>query len=517
MTLKQILIIDFGSQYTRLITRKFRELGFSSEIVTVDQAKFVLSQKNRPKAVVLSGGPQSVFEDEGDYSFIFKIENLPIMGICYGMQLIAKKFGAKILKGDSAEYGAGEVLHLDDFKIDNCPDQHKVWMSHSDHVTELPKTLKAIMKSSDDIIAAIKHTSSPILGFQFHPEVYQSEYGEQILLYFLNRVAKISPDWNSSTIYAEAMDKISHINNESVLCAFSGGVDSLVAASLVAKNANKGLHCFFIDNGLLRPQDLIHIKMLQEQTSLNIKIIDAGHEFLTKLEGISDPEEKRKIIGGTFIDVFEKQVKLYEKERSIHFKYLLQGTLYTDVIESMAPHKKGGKSVTIKSHHNVGGLPETMQLSLLEPLNGIFKDEVRILGKKLGLNDSWINRHPFPGPGIGIRIMGEITEDKIQKVQQSDQILYEELIGRKLYDSVWQAFTIFLPVKTVGIKGDDRAYEDVICIRLVNSTDGMTANWVDLGFEFLNNTSRRITNEVTGITRVVLDITSKPPGTIEWE
>jgi GMP synthase (glutamine-hydrolysing) len=315
----------------------------------------------------------------------------------------------------------------------------------------------------------------------------------------------------------EATDLVKKDGDKKVLCAFSGGVDSLVAATIAHEVIGDNLYCFFVDHGLLRPQDLIHIETLKKETPLNIEIIDAKEAFLSKLKGVSDPEEKRKIIGHTFIEVFEEKVHLFENDHGVKFEYLLQGTLYPDVIESTSPHKKGGKSVTIKSHHNVGGLPERMKLELLEPLRYLFKDEGRKIGEELGLRHEWVYRHPFPGPGIGIRVLGELFDDSIRKVGESDQILFEELHAFNVYESVAQAFTVLLPVKTVGVKGDGRAYEEVICLRLVSTTDYMTATWSDLPREFLSRVSNRITNEVKGVTRVVYDITSKPPGTIEWE
>ena len=315
----------------------------------------------------------------------------------------------------------------------------------------------------------------------------------------------------------QSLEHLKGLENENVLCAFSGGVDSLVAASLVEPYLKDRLHCVFVDNGLLRPQDRHHIQTLQKETNLKIEIIEAQGYFLNRLKDISDPEEKRKIIGHCFIEVFDEAVKKLEEEKKIKFDYLLQGTLYPDVIESVSPHGNDGPSVTIKSHHNVGGLPEKMKLKLLEPLRFLFKDEVRAMGLQLKLNKDWVYRHPFPGPGIGVRVLGELGVISIQAVQQSDQILFEELKKQGLYHSTWQAFTVYLPVKTVGVKGDGRAYESVICVRMVNSEDGMTAQWTKVPYEFLDIVSNRICNEVSGITRVVYDITSKPPGTIEWE
>ena len=514
---RQIWIVDFGSQYTQLITRKCRELGHSSIIYTIDMAREKIEMGDLPDALVLSGGPQSVFEDQTDYEFIFKHNNLPILGICYGMQLMGKYFGGVVYKGHTGEYGNADVVIKPSFAIKNCPSKIKVWMSHSDHLSKIPIDFEEIMSSCNGFVAAVKHKSRPMIGLQFHPEVEHTIHGKDILNFFFKNIAKLKEDWSSKTMLNEAKEIVYNVRESNVLCAFSGGVDSLVAATLAQDILKDKLFCFFVDNGLLRPQDYGHIETLRMETSLNIEVIDAKSEFLNNCKGIDDPEEKRKMIGKTFIDVFESKVHQFEQNHNIKFDYLLQGTLYPDVIESISPHEKGGKSVTIKSHHNVGGLPERMKLKLLEPLRYLFKDEVRRLGTVLNLQHNWVYRHPFPGPGIGVRVLGELSESAIRQVQESDQILFEELVNFKLYEAVWQAFTVFLPVRTVGIKGDARAYENVICVRIVNSSDAMTAIWSDMPREFLVQISSRITNEVSGITRVVYDITSKPPGTIEWE
>lgn len=511
-----IWIVDFGSQYTQLITRKFRELGFTSEIMTVEDSLEKLKSE-KPKALVLSGGPQSVFEDTTDYSPFFADKNLPILGICYGMQILGQYFGGKVEKGVQGEYGLAKLRCVPGFLIPNVPEESDVWMSHSDHVSVLPKNFKLIFQSENGLVAGIKNELHPILGLQFHPEVHHTVHGKDILSFFLNNIANLKSDWSSKTMLETSLEEVKAVKGSKVLCAFSGGVDSLVAAALAQKVIGSDLYCFFVDHGLLRPQDIHHIKLLQEKTSLHIEVIDASEQFMKALHGHKDPESKRKIIGKTFIDVFEQKVHEYEKSHNIKFDYLLQGTLYPDVIESISPHKKGGKSVTIKSHHNVGGLPERMHLKLLEPLRFLFKDEVREMGLELGLQHEWVYRHPFPGPGIGVRVLGELSRESIRKVQESDQILFEELKEYKLYDSTWQAFTVLLPVKTVGVKGDGRAYEEVIAVRMVNSQDGMTASVTEVPWSFLNRVSSRICNEVKGVTRVVYDCTSKPPGTIEWE
>jgi len=518
MSTRQIWIVDFGSQYTQLITRKTRELGYSSEILTFEQIKQLFFAGKKPRALILSGGPLSVFADENDYSFLFTDPALPILGICYGMQLMGKYFGGTVERGIVGEYGHAKIHLKGDSQMTGHPKEWNVWMSHSDHVSVLPDKFFVKMESHNNLLAAMAHESRPLLGLQFHPEVEHSEHGKETLTYFYKEVAALEQDWTASEMLTEATGLVKSIGDEAnVLCAFSGGVDSLVAATLAAKVLGHRLHCFFVDNGLLRPQDYGHIETLKKETALNIEIIDAKELFLNKLKGISEPEKKRKAIGTTFIQVFEKKVHEYEQNHHIKFDYLLQGTLYPDVIESISPHIKGGKSVTIKSHHNVGGLPERMNLKLLEPLRYLFKDEVRALGAELNLHHAWVHRHPFPGPGIGVRILGEVKPESIIKVQLSDQILFEELTTQNLYHTTWQAFTVLLPIQTVGVKGDGRAYEEVICLRMVNSTDGMTAKWTEVPYSFLTKVSSRITNEVAGVTRVVYDITAKPPGTIEWE
>lgn len=511
-----VWIVDFGSQYTQLITRKSRELGYSSVIYTLEEVFEKLKNNERPLAFILSGGPQSVFEDDANYSPIFQLK-IPVLGICYGMQLIAQHFDGKVERGELGEYGHATIHSENNFSFPGMPKNFNVWMSHFDHVVKAPKGFEVILKSGNGVLAGIENKNEKIMALQFHPEVNHTEFGKEILKHFFHEIGNLKKNWNNSIMLENCLTEVREVKGSKVLCAFSGGVDSLVAATMAQKELGDDLYCFFVDHGLLRPQDLHHINVLKEKTPLNIEVIDAKELFLEKLEGVSDPEKKRKIIGNTFIEVFEAKVHEFEEKRKIKFDYLLQGTLYPDVIESISPHKKGGKSVTIKSHHNVGGLPERMKLKLLEPLKFLFKDEVRKLGEAVGLLHDWVYRHPFPGPGIGVRVLGEIKKDSVIKVQKSDQILFEELHRQGLYEACWQAFTVLLPVKTVGVKGDARAFEEVICLRIVNSTDGMTATWTDLPYSFLSKVSSRITNEVKGVTRVVYDITSKPPGTIEWE
>lgn len=514
--MQNIWIVDFGSQYTQLITRKSRELGYASDVITMQECFKKINRGEKPSAFVLSGGPNSIFEDKNDYGKIFNL-SVPTLGICYGMQIISDYFGGTVERGIQGEYGHASIDACGDFSPPSVPKKINVWMSHFDHVTELPPGYKTIYKSNNGLIAGIENKNTKTMGLQFHPEVEHSEHGKDILKHFYKNIASLEQNWSSEVMLEKCCTEVAEVKGKKVLCAFSGGVDSLVAATIAHQELGDDLYCFFVDNGLLRPQDLHHIELLKEKTPLNIEVIDAKELFYERLAGIDEPEAKRKAIGGTFIEVFEEKVNEFQKDHGIKFEYLLQGTLYPDVIESLSPHKKGGKSTTIKSHHNVGGLPERMKLKLLEPLKFLFKDEVRKLGESVNLKYDWVHRHPFPGPGIGVRVLGAISEDAVRKVQESDQILFEELHAQNQYHACWQAFTVLLPVKTVGVKGDGRAYEEVICLRIVNSTDGMTATWTDFPYEFLCSVSSRITNEVAGITRVVYDITSKPPGTIEWE
>ncbi len=515
----KIWIVDFGSQYTMLILRKTRELGFSAIIKSLGEIKEHFLNAQYPECLVLSGGPQSLYEDKEDYSFIFQNSSLPILGICYGMQIIAQQFQGLVTKGHQGEYGEAKIfpgdIHLPGFELNHL--RQRVWMSHRDHVQKIPENFSLLFQSSEGLVAGILHHSRPILGLQFHPEVEHTPAGKDLLKIFYEHYASLKTDIHGEHLLSLARDVIhktfseyDNTDNFQILCAFSGGVDSLVATELLHQMYPGRVHAFFVNNGLVREQDLIHIKNLKMELKFPIHVIDVQNEFWKSLHEISEPEAKRKIIGKKFIEVFERTVLEYQQKFSIRFTHLLQGTLYPDVIESH------GKEV-IKSHHNVGGLPETMNFKLVEPFRLFFKDEVRKVGLQLGLKKQWIERHPFPGPGLGVRILGTVTESKVNQLKHADQILFEELINHDFYLHTWQAFVVLLPVLTVGIKGDGRAYESVMALRMVNSGDGMTATFTKVPYELLEVISRRITNEVEGVTRVVYDITNKPPGTIEWE
>ena len=523
---QKILIIDFGSQYTQLISRRSRDLGFSSLLMLPAdvQELFENDKENWSasfSAFILSGGPQSIFADTNDYQFLFEQAMKPVLGICYGMQLMAHQLGGKVERGIQGEYGNAQVtVNLESHfsRIQNkFNDPFSVWMSHFDHVVRIPENFEIIFNSAQNMIAGIKHCSKPWVGVQFHPEVEQTINGILFLQHFLEKLAGLVPDRTEVSTLEEIEAYFSSKKVGHILCAFSGGVDSLVAARLCQMRYGENLHCFFVNHGLQRLQDMEHIKILARETSLKIVTIEAEDFFLAALQGMTDPELKRKTIGKLFIEVFDRKVKEYQDKEGIVFTHLLQGTLYPDVIESFSPHGKQGTSVTIKSHHNVGGLPDKMNLELLEPLRTMFKDEVRKLGIHLGLQKGMVYRHPFPGPGLALRIIGEITKEGLAIVRQSDQILLDEMLKFDCYNQTWQAFTVLLPIRTVGVKGDERVYEKVVAIRMVQSSDGMTASFSRVSFDFLAEVSRRICNEVSGVTRVVYDISSKPPATIEWE
>jgi GMP synthase (glutamine-hydrolysing) len=507
-----IIVLDFGSQYTQIIARKLREKGFYSQILPFNETIENIELK-KPKGIILSGGPSSVY-DENAPKIDKKIYNLgiPILGICYGMQLIASFFGASVIKSSHKEYGKANLSiinkDLDIFK--DIDDNKIVWMSHSDKIETLPNGFEKIAYSQNSPYAAIYNKNKNIYAFQFHPEVYHSQQGDILLNNFASYICKCEASWSMDSFAKEQIEKIKkQIGNKKVLCAVSGGVDSSVVAALLSKAIGDNLICVFVDNGLLRQNESQEVQGIFKSRNIPLITIDASENFLNKLKNITDPEQKRKIIGETFIEVFDKEAK---KHNSIQF--LAQGTLYTDVIESVSTN---GPSKTIKSHHNVGGLPSWMKFDLIEPLKKLFKDEVRLLGLELGLPKSMIQRHPFPGPGLAIRIMGDVNEYALNLVRLSDTILIDVLKTTQYYDKTWQAFTVLLNVSSVGVMGDNRTYDNTICIRIVDATDGMTATFSYIPHDILETISRRIINEIEGINRVVYDISSKPPSTIEWE
>lgn len=509
---EKVIILDYGSQFTQLIARRVREAGVYSEIHPCTISAEDLKALN-PDVLILSGGPSSVSSDGAPQLDEALLQfDVPILGICYGMQLLSHNLGGRVASSQEREYGRAE-LSLKDCPLWDGIDEEKVvvWMSHGDHVEKLPEGFRVIGSTDRVEVAAIANEEKRIYGIQFHPEVAHTDHGTQMIHNFLFKVAGIKADWTMSsfvdTALKEAREKI---GDAKVVCALSGGVDSTVVAVLLNKAIGKNLHCIFVDNGLLRMGEGAEVmNFLQEHFDLNVKCVDARKFFLDRLAGVEDPEEKRKIIGHGFIELFEKEAKAIDG-----VKFLAQGTLYPDVIESESFR---GPSAVIKSHHNVGGLPEKMDLDLVEPLRELFKDEVRKVGTELGVPDFVVWRHPFPGPGLAIRVIGEITEERLSILRQADKIVQAELRESGWYNKVWQGFAVLLPLKTVGVMGDDRTYEHVIAIRAVDSLDAMTADWSRLPSELLARISSRIINEVKGVNRVVYDISSKPPSTIEWE
>ena len=500
------LILDFGSQYTWLIARSFRELGYYSELCPYDESLDQIKEK-KPFGVVLSGGPASVLNPSSPKRSVDELLNIaPILGICYGMQLIAFQKGGSLESSSQRTYGWNEIY----WKKSLIPNliKQKVWMSHGDSIKSLPPQAQLLSKDSKSLITAF--SMDRLLAFQFHPEVSHTERGQELFKYFAQELCQAPPgSWKGDSIQNFLISKIKHQvpKNQKIFCALSGGVDSTVTAVLLSQVLGaQRILCLFVDTGLLRLGEYEEVLHNYSSLNLNIKGVRAGDRFFKALKGVCRPEEKRKIIGNLFIDIFKEEME--------DCKYLAQGTLYPDIIESLSIR---GQSEVIKSHHNVGGLPKDLNLNLIEPLKDLFKDEVRELGKNMGLSSSFLNRHPFPGPGLAVRCLGEVSPDQIQILQKADAIYIEELKKQSLYDQIWQAFCVLLPIKTVGVQGDSRTYGQVLSLRAVVSTDGMTADWFPLPPAFLKKLSSRIVNEIPQVNRVVYDITGKPPGTIEWE
>jgi len=507
-----VLILDFGSQYTQLIARRVRELNVYCEIHPFNISFEKITSFN-PKGIILSGGPSSVYASDAPIpdKRIYEL-GVPVLGICYGLQLIAYQNNGEVLKAPRREYGRAQLLmdsHDDIFKALGA--QTEVWMSHGDEVTKMPSGFEKIAHSANADICAIRNKSKKIFGIQFHPEVVHTKEGKKVLSNFLFNICSCKGDWNAESFIESSIKEIRQkVGNKKVLCALSGGVDSSVAAVLLHKAIGDQLFCIHIDNGVMRREESAQVvKTFRDEYHIALDFVDGTKIFLERLSGVSDPEQKRKIIGKTFIDIFEE-----EAGKVSGAEFLAQGTLYPDVIESVSLK---GPSQTIKSHHNVGGLPEKMNLKLIEPFRELFKDEVRAVGKTLGLSEIFIGRHPFPGPGLAIRVLGDVTPERLEVLRSADDIFISELRSQNLYDSVWQAFSVLLPVQSVGVMGDERTYENTVALRAVTSVDGMTADWAHLPYEFLAHVSNRIINEVRGVNRVVYDISSKPPATIEWE
>ena len=516
MTTDRILIIDFGSQVTQLIARRVRETGVYSEIVPFNKADEVLDAFN-PRAVILSGGPASVTQTDTPRApqRLFDM-GIPILGICYGQQIMCAQLGGDVEGDGHREFGRAFVDVTDDSPLLEGVwaqgSREQVWMSHGDRVNKIPDGFRVIATSEGAPFAAIADDTRQFYGLQFHPEVVHTPHGAQLLQNFVHQVAGCAGDWTMAAFRETEIAKVrDQVGDGRVICGLSGGVDSSVVAVLLHEAIGEQLTCVFVDTGMMRSNEGEQVvSLFREHYNIHLVHRDASDLFLGKLDGVTDPEKKRKIIGATFIDVFEEEAKNVGGA-----DFLAQGTLYPDVIESVS--FTGGPSVTIKSHHNVGGLPERMNMALVEPLRELFKDEVRELGRELGLPETFVGRHPFPGPGLAIRVPGEITGEKLDILRRADDIFLEEIRNAGLYDAIWQAFAVLLPVRTVGVMGDERTYDHVCALRAVTSTDGMTADYYPLPHDLLGRMSTRIINEVRGINRVVYDITSKPPGTIEWE
>lgn len=509
--MEKIVILDFGSQYTQLIARRVRELNVYCEIHPHNKPPEI---DKTVKGVILSGSPFSVRDEKSpkpDLSIYRK--KLPLLGVCFGAQYLASSNGGEVLPSSTREYGRANLSFVDNTHplMKGVSDNSQVWMSHGDTIKKLPENTKIFASTADVEIAGYEFENEDTYAIQFHPEVYHSKDGGTMLKNFIVGVCKCAQDWTPNSFVEETVEGLKEkIGNDKVVLGLSGGVDSTVAAVLLHKAIGKNLYCIFVDNGLLRKNEFESVLKQYEHLGLNVKGVDAKNKFYSALEGEKDPEKKRKAIGKVFIDVFDEESHLIED-----VKWLAQGTIYPDVIESVSA--TGGPSQTIKSHHNVGGLPDYMKLQIVEPLRLLFKDEVRRVGRSMGLNEELLGRHPFPGPGLAIRILGDITAEKVRILQEVDYIFIEGLKKANLYDEVWQAGAILLPVQSVGVMGDERTYEQAVALRAVESTDGMTADWCHLPYEFLAKTSNEIINKVKGVNRVVYDISSKPPATIEWE
>ena len=505
----KILILDFGSQYTQLIARRIRELNVYCEIHPYNK----IPSLENVKGVILSGSPSSVRQQDAPMPNLDGVINeIPLLGICYGAQWLIHHYGGNIEKSDTREYGRAklQISMQSDPLLNGMSAESQVWMSHGDTITEIPKSVINLGSTQDVKNAAYRFVNQQIWGIQFHPEVYHSTEGKKLIENFVVHIANASQTWTSNLFVESTVSEIREtVKKENVVLGLSGGVDSSVAALLLHRAIGEQLTCIFVDNGLLRKNEFTDVLDKYKSLGLNVKGVDAKQLFYDSLHGLTDPEDKRKAIGKTFIDVFDE-----EAQKIPNVKWLAQGTIYPDIIESVSVN---GPSATIKSHHNVGGLPDYMKLKIIEPLKTLFKDEVRRVGKSINLPEIILNRHPFPGPGLGIRILGEVSEKKVQILQEVDHIFINGLKTSGLYDDVWQAGAILLPVQSVGVMGDERTYENAVALRAVTSTDGMTADWCHLPYDFLADISNQIINRVSGINRVTYDISSKPPATIEWE